>query len=176
MRVGYIAAALAAVALAAACSSGGSKDSPPTSHASTPATTASSTPAEPTSSAPPAPVVWTQQEAGQQYLAHVKALNAGIAAWNAATTSAAKVRAAADISTAEKAFGRWLLTNKAHFPVETQQTVDDLSTALLAEAVEWWSASQCHDQDCVESSVPDGQQGSGLAQKLRVLLGLPDAQ
>lgn len=165
-RTAAVAAVMGAVLLVAGCSGGEA----PAGVASTPAVEEPA-PVEST----PTPTEISIEEAGAQYLALAEPYNAALPAvkesFGANDLPAARI-AAGQLAAAGRAFADGLVG--AEWPASAQETVDAVVAEVAAEIPVYLAiAASTDDQQTIDLTYTlPPQQGS--AQKLRILLGLPD--
>lgn len=115
-------------------------------------------------------------DAGAQYLALVEPFNAETGVWNAAyaaNDTAALRAAAAALAEAERTFADGLTSSE--WPASVQETVDGLIGEAAGEIPVYLQIAASTDEDETWDLANFGfPERAGNAQKLRILLGLPN--
>ena len=156
--------------LLAGCSGGEAPTGAPASQSPS-ATQVEAAPAEPE----PTPTEISLEDAGAQYLALVEPFNVAAAAWEEpyrANDWPAVRTAAAGLAETGRAFADGLVASE--WPSSAQPTVDALVGELAGEVPVYLSiAASTTDQELIDLTYTFPERQSN-AQKLRILLGLPD--
>jgi hypothetical protein len=171
---GAVALLMATAGCSSAAQDGARPESPaaePTSEKPPVTTTAAPTPSE-----TPTPAAMTIEEAGAKYLELVAPSNDLVDDWKTAYDAhdtAAIRRVCADRAAADRAFADAMVA--ASWPASVQATVDDLLGEVAASIPVYLQIAASTDEDDTWDLVYYGfPESQGSAQKLRILLGLPD--
>jgi hypothetical protein len=178
VKTRYLIAATAATFLLAACSSGHSAMTAPTSAAPQTSTVAVRPTPKPTPKPSPTPTVWTIAQAGKQYLAIVKGPNAVFARFNgmsSETSTLEQVRAQVKaMANADSDLARAL--SKGLWPASVRPKIDAQIEALTKDRLDLlYAASAQTAYDVITMTNATGREEGAKAEATRIALGLPPA-